>query len=148
VGDVLSTREEPEVGPAGSSIVIPDGAPEIREPSLDGIQEIGDRRAIGPPPSDSPGRLDLHPDFALHPGQVPEVIGKLDPDAGGIGGPGSAGPGRRGSGSPGPGLSGARVRHDRVCTSTESTRGRSSAMAFQLSPSSAEAYTFPPVVPK
>ncbi len=38
--------------------------------------------------------------------------------------------------------------HGSVCTSTESTAGRSRTMADQLSPASAEAYTWPPVVPK
>jgi tetratricopeptide (TPR) repeat protein len=38
--------------------------------------------------------------------------------------------------------------HARVCTSTDSTGGRSRTMAVQLSPLSAEAYTCPPVVPK
>ena len=35
-----------------------------------------------------------------------------------------------------------------VCTSTESTDGKSCTIAFQLSPASADAYTWPPVVPK
>jgi hypothetical protein len=35
-----------------------------------------------------------------------------------------------------------------VCTSTESTAGRSRTIGFQLSPESAEQYTWPPVVPK
>ena len=38
--------------------------------------------------------------------------------------------------------------HASVCTSTESTAGRSRTMGAQLSPASAEAYTCPPVVPK
>src|SRR5690349_278414 len=38
--------------------------------------------------------------------------------------------------------------HDSVCTSTESTAGRSRTMGAQLSPASADAYTCPPVVPK
>src|ERR1019366_4236865 len=38
--------------------------------------------------------------------------------------------------------------HDSVCTSTESTAGRSRTMGAQLSPASAEAYTCQPVVPK
>src|SRR5205807_5551158 len=38
--------------------------------------------------------------------------------------------------------------HPSVCTSTESTAGRSRTIGFQLSPASAEAYTWPPVVPK
>src|SRR5437762_225243 len=38
--------------------------------------------------------------------------------------------------------------HFRVCTSTESTPGRSRTTAFQLVPSSADAYTWPPLVPK
>jgi len=38
--------------------------------------------------------------------------------------------------------------HASVCTSTESTAGRSRTIGFQLSPASAEAYTCPPVVPK
>src|SRR5260370_41171782 len=38
--------------------------------------------------------------------------------------------------------------HRRVCTSTESTAGRSRTIGFQLSPASADAYTWPPVVPK
>src|SRR6516164_6756964 len=38
--------------------------------------------------------------------------------------------------------------HVRVCTSTESTAGRSLTMGSQLSPASGDAYTCPPVVPK
>src|SRR5260370_41685743 len=38
--------------------------------------------------------------------------------------------------------------HDSVCTSTESTAGRSRTMGAQLSPASADAYTCPPVVPE
>ena len=38
--------------------------------------------------------------------------------------------------------------HESVCTSTESTAGRSRTMGAQLSPESVEAYTCPPVVPK
>ncbi len=37
--------------------------------------------------------------------------------------------------------------HDSVCTSTDSTDGRSRTMGAQLSPESDEAYTCPPVVP-
>ncbi len=44
--------------------------------------------------------------------------------------------------------SGRLLRHGRVCTSTESTAGRSRTMGAQLSPALAEAYTCPPVVPK
>ncbi len=35
-----------------------------------------------------------------------------------------------------------------VCTSTESTAGKSRTIGAQLSPASLEAYTCPPVVPK
>src|ERR1035441_9945652 len=38
--------------------------------------------------------------------------------------------------------------HGSVCTSTESTAGRSRTMGAQLSPASVDAYTCPPVVPK
>src|SRR5712692_1075894 len=38
--------------------------------------------------------------------------------------------------------------HARVCTCTDSTEGRSWTIAFQLSPASADTYTWPPVVPK
>src|SRR5207244_9209978 len=38
--------------------------------------------------------------------------------------------------------------HVSVCTSTESTPGKSRTMGFQLSPASADAYTCPPLVPK
>src|SRR5262249_24833135 len=38
--------------------------------------------------------------------------------------------------------------HDSVWTSTDSTPGRSRTIGAQLSPESAEAYTWPPVVPK
>src|ERR1017187_4880258 len=38
--------------------------------------------------------------------------------------------------------------HASVCTSTDSTGGRSRTTAVQLSPASAEAYTWPPLVPK
>src|SRR6266849_8006843 len=38
--------------------------------------------------------------------------------------------------------------HASVCTCTDSTEGKSWTIAFQLSPASAETYTWPPVVPK
>src|SRR5579863_7948791 len=38
--------------------------------------------------------------------------------------------------------------HSRVWTSTDRTAGRSRTMSAQLSPPSADAYTWPPVVPK
>jgi hypothetical protein len=38
--------------------------------------------------------------------------------------------------------------HDKVCTSTDKTAGRSRTIGAQLSPSSDDAYTWPPVVPK
>ena len=38
--------------------------------------------------------------------------------------------------------------HDSVWTSTDSTAGRSRTIGAQVSPASAEAYTWPPVVPK
>ena len=38
--------------------------------------------------------------------------------------------------------------HESVCTSTESTGGRSRTIGAQLSPASDDAYTWPPVVPK
>src|SRR6266536_2610609 len=38
--------------------------------------------------------------------------------------------------------------HDSVWTSTDSTAGRARTMGAQLSPASADAYTWPPVVPK
>src|SRR5438309_5533744 len=38
--------------------------------------------------------------------------------------------------------------HRSVCTSTESTGGRSRTIGAQVSPASADAYTCPPVVPK
>src|ERR1700738_4329251 len=38
--------------------------------------------------------------------------------------------------------------HGSVCTSTESTAGRSRTMGAQVSPASAAAYTWPPVVPE
>src|SRR6267378_1083322 len=41
-----------------------------------------------------------------------------------------------------------RWAHASVCTSTESTPGRSRTMGAQLSPASADAYTCPPLVPK
>ena len=53
-----------------------------------------------------------------HAGQGPQVRGQLDPD------------------------------HGSVWTSTESTDGRSLTTADQVSPLSADAYTWPPVVPK
>src|SRR3954465_1142845 len=40
------------------------------------------------------------------------------------------------------------ANHGSVCTSTERTGGRSRTIGAQLSPASAEAYTWPPVVPK
>src|ERR1700675_511841 len=41
-----------------------------------------------------------------------------------------------------------RWAHGSVCTSTESTPGRSRTIGAQLSPASADAYTCPPLVPK
>src|ERR1700704_1938442 len=41
-----------------------------------------------------------------------------------------------------------RWAHASVCTSTESTPGRSRTIGAQLSPASADAYTCPPLVPK
>src|SRR5881394_278828 len=38
--------------------------------------------------------------------------------------------------------------HGSACTSTDSTAGRSRTIGVQLSPASADAYTWPPVVPK
>src|SRR5580700_11811481 len=38
--------------------------------------------------------------------------------------------------------------HCSVCTSTESTAGRSRTIGAQFSPASGDAYTWPPVVPK
>src|SRR5215207_2237700 len=38
--------------------------------------------------------------------------------------------------------------HDSVCTSTETTGGRSRTIGVQVSPESGEPYTWPPVVPK
>src|ERR1035441_3888864 len=40
------------------------------------------------------------------------------------------------------------ANHGNVWTSTDSTAGRSRTMGAQLSPASADAYTWPPVVPK
>ena len=38
--------------------------------------------------------------------------------------------------------------HESVCTSTESTAGKSCTIGAQLSPESLDTYTCPPVVPK
>ena len=40
------------------------------------------------------------------------------------------------------------LNHGSVCTSTDSTAGRSRTIGAQVSPASADAYTCPPVVPK
>ncbi len=40
------------------------------------------------------------------------------------------------------------ANHGIVCTSTDNTGGRSRTIALQLSPASADPYTWPPVVPK
>src|SRR5690348_17441460 len=62
--------------------------------------------------------LDLEFHLAVHPRERPQVRGKHHAD------------------------------HGSVWTSTESTGGRSRTMGSQVSPASAEAYTWPPVVPK
>ena len=62
--------------------------------------------------------IDVQPDLRPDAGQVAKVMGQDDAD------------------------------HESVWTCTESTRGRSSDDWRQLSPPSAEPYTFPPVVPK
>src|SRR5207249_5528072 len=56
--------------------------------------------------------------FAIHLGECPEMMRQLDAD------------------------------HAIACASTESTAGRSRTIGAQLSPPSAEPYTWPPVVPK
>src|SRR5579859_3080223 len=63
--------------------------------------------------------LDFELDLAAGFGQRSQVLREFDPD-----------------------------RHFNVCTSTESTAGRSRTIAFQLSPASLDAYTCPPLVPK
>src|SRR5205814_5887751 len=65
-----------------------------------------------------PGQLDLH--FVAHAGQRSQVRRKNDSNTG----------------------------HGSVCTSTETTGGKSRAAGAQLSPASADTYTCPPVVPK
>ncbi len=62
--------------------------------------------------------LQFQLDLAAYPGQGAQVMGNHDPD------------------------------HGSVWTSTDSTAGRSRTIAFQVSPESLEAYTWPPVVPK
>src|SRR5262245_49038584 len=64
------------------------------------------------------GALDFDLDLAVDARELPEVCREHDPD------------------------------HRRVCTSTESTAGRSRTIGAQVSPASADAYTWPPVVPK
>src|SRR5581483_4321474 len=62
--------------------------------------------------------LDPDPYLAVHPGEAAEVLRQHDPD------------------------------HVSVTASTESTGGRSRTIGAQVSPASAETYTWPPVVPK
>ena len=66
--------------------------------------------------------VDLQADLAAYTGKRSQVRGQLQPDL-----------------VPG---------HAKVCTSIESTAGRSRTIAFQLSPPSTDPYTWPPVVPK
>jgi len=77
-----------------------------------------EHRALGDPP----GHLEFN--LALNPGQRPQVRGQRHPYD--VSAPG----------------------HGSVCTSTDSTAGRSRTTGAQLSPASGEAYTWPPVVPK
>ncbi len=62
--------------------------------------------------------FDLNLHFAANTSQRSQMLWKYDPD------------------------------HASVCTSTESTAGKSRTIAAQLSPASADAYTCPPLVPK
>src|SRR6266568_784690 len=64
---------------------------------------------------------DLHL-VTMDAGKIPQMRRQLDPDG--------------------------NCAHASVCTSTERTGGRSRTIAVQLSPASAEAYTWPPLVPK
>ena len=64
------------------------------------------------------GAVDGHFDLAADAGERLEMLRELDAD------------------------------HGSVCTSTESTDGRSRAIGAHVSPESADAYTWPPVVPK
>ena len=62
--------------------------------------------------------LHRHLDLASDPGQRPQVLRQLHSD------------------------------HGSVCTSTDNTAGRSRTIGVHVSPESADAYTWPPVVPK
>src|SRR6266849_4730300 len=62
--------------------------------------------------------LDVQPHLAIHASQRPQMCWQYDPN------------------------------HVRVCTSTDNTAGRSRTIGVQLSPASAEPYTWPPDVPK
>jgi len=62
----------------------------------------------------------LQRNLAAHAGKVPQMLRQLHPY----------------------------LAHGKVCTSTESTAGRSRTIGAHVSPASADAYTCPPVVPK
>jgi len=77
-----------------------------------------EHRALG----DLPRDLEFH--LAVNAGQRPQVRRQRHPDHVSV------------------------LTQGSVCTSTDSTAGRSRTIGDQLSPASAEAYTWPPVVPK
>jgi len=108
IGQVTPTREESQERPAPPSDRIANGAPKLRIPGLDRVDQAALGRRAG----------DLNFCVAAHASEGLQVGRKPDPD------------------------------HENVCTSTESTAGRSRTTGAQLSPPSVDAYTCPPVVPK
>lgn len=67
---IFGTGEEPNEWPAELSSVVPYCAPQIREASLEGVQDgaLGDRA------------FHLQPDFALYTGERPQLRRKYDTD--------------------------------------------------------------------
>ena len=118
----LAAREQAQERAPLPGRVIADGAAQHR---IAGLERVEHRARGGRP-------ADLHGHLTVHLRERAQVVWK---------------PHAHARGSRTRVLLRGGAAHGIVCTSTESTAGRCSAIACQLSPASADAYTCPPVVP-
>src|SRR5208283_640183 len=122
-------------------------------PRRDGLRQGSVLRFVGhvPPAGEKPDERPAPPRRAVADGSAEHRVGRLDRvDEGALGGPAPDLEDHRAARA----RKGAKVRrendldHGSVCTSTDSTAGRSRTIGAQESPLSLDAYTCPPVVPK
>jgi len=141
---ILLTSKEPQKRPALQSVVFANRPPQHRIPSLQGIQH----RPLRDWGSHVKG--DLSPNVR----QVPKMIRKHNPNATQAFIRSCVAPDAfvRGGARSAKWVTNASAPtqsfHPSVCTSTDSTAGRSRTIGAHESPASFEQYTCPPVVPK